>query len=758
MKKIITTILLSVFIFNTFASDLNIYGHVVNDKTNEHLPFITIMLKGTTVGTTTDATGHYKLSNVAVGKHIIVAKGIGYTPVQKEVVISKEKPTEINFEISEDLVQLNEVVVSSNRNETTKREASNIVNVITPKLFETTSSVCLAQGLSFQPGLRVETNCQNCGFQQVRINGLDGPYSQMLIDSRPIFSALAGVYGIEQIPTNMIERVEVVRGGGSALFGSNAIAGTINIITKEPLKNSLSISNQTTFIGGTAPDVNTSVNAALISDDNKTGVSLYASSRQRSAYDADGDGFTEIGVLQSKNVGFRGYYKTSSKSKLTAEYHNLGEFRRGGNKLDLPAHEADITEQIEHNINSGGLKYDLFSSDYKHRFNIFTSAQNIARKSYYGAGKDPNAYGTTKDLSSVSGAQYMYAMEKLLFMPSDLTLGAEYSYNNMVDKQLGYDRQLDQTVYTYSAYFQNEWKNKYWSVLVGGRFDKHNLIKDPIFSPRLNLRYNPSESVNFRASYGSGFRAPQAFDEDLHITAVGGKVQIIKLDPNLKTEKSNSFSVSGDFYKQFGKVQTNLLIEGFYTNLNNVFVLEPDGVDANGNSILMRRNGSGAIVKGVNVEAKIMPSSQLQFQMGATLQQSQYKENQNWSSNPNVLSQRNMFRTPNKYSYLTMTYNPAKQITLALSGTYTGSMFVQHFAGYVAEDVEMKTSEFLDMNLRVSYDFLISKGTKLQVNGGVQNILNSYQKDFDKGEFRDANYVYGPSLPRSIFVGLKLNI
>ncbi|HRZ96788.1 MAG TPA: TonB-dependent receptor, partial [Paludibacter sp.] len=437
---------------------------------------------------------------------------------------------------------------------------------------------------------------------------------------------------------------------------------------------------------------------------------------------------------------------------------NLGEFRRGGNNLNLAPHQADITEQIEHNINSGGLKYDLFSSDYKHRLNIFTSAQTIARKSYYGTGKDLNAYGTTDDLSSVSGAQYMYSMEKLLFLPAELVIGGEYSYNRIVDIQCGYNRKIDQTVDIFSGYFQNEWKNKFWSILLGGRVDKHNLIKNPIFSPRLNLRYNPSESVNFRASYGSGFRAPQAFDEDLHITAVGGKVQIIEIDPNLKSERSNSFSVSGDFYKQFGKVQTNLLIEGFYTDLNNVFVLEESGVDSIGNTILMRRNGLGAIVKGINVEAKIMVSSQLQFQMGATLQQSKYKADQQWSENPNLKPQRNMFRTPNKYSYLTLTYNPVKQFTMAISGTYTGSMLVQHYAGYVTEDEEVETPEFLDINFRLSYDFEISEGTKLQFNAGIQNILNSYQKNFDQGAFRDAGFVYGPSLPRSIFVGLKLNI
>ena len=101
---------------------------------------------------------------------------------------------------------------------TTRRSFTDIVvNVVDLKIFENTDSTTLAQGLIFQPGVRVESNCQNCGFQQVRINGLDGPYTQILLDSRPIFSALSGVYGIEQIPASMIERVEVMRGGGSGV-------------------------------------------------------------------------------------------------------------------------------------------------------------------------------------------------------------------------------------------------------------------------------------------------------------------------------------------------------------------------------------------------------------------------------------------------------------------------------------------------------------------------------------------------------------
>jgi len=762
MKKIlwVFVIMLSFSMtgFSQKKTDANVDGHVINKTTKEHIPFINISIKGTTIGTATDATGHYFLKNLPVGKFSIVVSGVGFKPKEQEVILVASKTIEVNFEIEEDQIQLESVVVSATRNEVTRKEAATIVNIISPKIFENTNSVCLAQGLNFQPGLRVETNCQNCGFQQVRINGLDGPYSQILIDSRPIFSSLAGVYGIEQIPANMIERVEVVRGGGSAIFGSNAIAGTVNIITKEPTTNSVTLSNTSSLIYGKKTDINTSLNASVVSDDYKTGVMIFGSSRQRSPFDYDNDGFTEIGKINVKNIGFRSFYKTSNYSKLTIEYHNLGEFRRGGNNFDLPPHEADIAEQIEHNINTGGIKYDVFSKNNKHRFNIYSSAQKIDRKSYYGAQKDPNAYGNTNDKTFVAGMQYTYSIDTLLFMPAQLTMGTEYSTNEMIDKMLGYDRIINQAVNTKSAFLQNEWKNEKISILVGGRFDKHNLIKDPIISPRLNFRYNPTQFMSLRASYSSGFRAPQAFDEDLHVTAVGGNVALIRLDPNLKTEKSQSYSASVDFYKTFGQVQTNFLIEGFYTNLDNVFVLEEIGTDSSGNIMLERRNGSGAVVQGINLEGKVVPSKNLQFQFGFTFQKSEYKEAQQWSDNENLTPQKKMFRSPDRYGYLTANYQVVKNLNISLSGTYTGSMLVQHFAGYVPEDTENKTPDFYDLNLKLSYDFKLNSSAKLQLNGGVQNILNSYQNDFDKGEFRDAGYIYGPALPRSISFGAKIII
>ena len=264
-------------------SDANIVGHVVDRKTGEHLSFITIFLKGTTIGTATDATGHYYLKNLPEGTFTVVMKTMGYKTVETPVTLKKGKTLEINVEAEEEALSLDGVVVSANRNETTRRMAPSLVNVLDSKMFETTHSTSLADGLNFQPGVRVENNCQNCGFQQVRINGLEGPYTQILVDSRPIFSALTGVYGLEQIPANMIERVEIMRGGGSALFGSSAIAGTINIITKEPLRNSAQIAHSLTMVGGSRPDNNTTLNASLVTDDHKAGIYLFGQSRHRSA-------------------------------------------------------------------------------------------------------------------------------------------------------------------------------------------------------------------------------------------------------------------------------------------------------------------------------------------------------------------------------------------------------------------------------------------------------------------------------------------
>ena len=736
-------------------TDAHIHGHVIDKNTGEHLPYIVVILKGTTIGVSTESTGHYMMRNIPEGTFTVEAAAVGYKTQSREINVKKGHSYEVNFTLEEDLVQIDGVIVSATRSETTRRMSPTLVNVVGMDVYNKANATTVAQGLSFQPGVRVENNCQNCGFQQVRINGLDGQYTQILIDSRPIFSALAGVYGIEQLPANMVDRVEVMRGGGSALFGSSAIAGTINIITKEPVRNSAAKSHTTTAIGGSGAFHNTTdINASIVSEDNKLGLAIFGQNTAKDAWDANGDGFTELSTISGQTLGFRGYVKTGLYSKITAEYHHLQEFRRGGDNLDLPPHEAMIAEQTDHGINTGGLKFDWFSKDQKHRMNAFASVQHINRDSYYGAGMDPNAYGKTKDLTWVGGAQYIYKADNCLFMPADLTVGLEYNEDYLRDNMSGYGRVTEQTVRIVSAYAQNEWKNSRWGILVGGRLDKHNLIEGLIFSPRANLRYNPTENINLRASYSYGFRAPQAFDEDLHIDNVGGTVSMIRLADDLRVEKSQSISVSADMYHSWGNWQGNVLIEGFFTDLDDVFALRELGFE-DGILIKERHNESGARVFGANMEGKFAYKDVFQVQLGVTAQSSKYKEARSWGEG--VEATRNMFRTPDLHGYLTASYNPLKALTLAVTGTYTGSMYVEHHAGMIAQNVTVKTPDFLDMGFKASYDLKVYRSFAMQLNAGVQNIFNSFQKDFDSGADRDSGYMYGPTLPRTFFFGVKLS-
>ncbi len=753
---VLACVSMSLYAVNPIKEGNMIAGHVIVKGTEESIPFATVMILGTNRGAVSNEEGQFEFRKLAAGKYTLRVQVMGYKTQEKTITVSAEATSVVHFQMEEESFMTDEVVVSANRNEVSRKAAPVVVNVMSAKLFETVNSTDLAKSLNFQSGLRVENNCQNCGFPQVRINGLEGPYSQILINSRPIISALSGVYGLEQIPVNMIERVEVVRGGGSALFGANAVGGTINIITKDPINNSFQVASTMSNMNGKSWEQYMGGNVSLVAKDNSYGIALYETYRNRNPYDADGDGFSELGKLNMNTFGMRAYYRPNYFSRINVEYHTTNEFRRGGNKFNLQPHESDITEQTKHIINSGGLSYDRYWGE-KHKMSVYGSIQHTDRNSYYGAQRDMNAYGKTNDLTWVVGGMYVGNMDRCLFAPATFTGGVEYQNNSLHDVMTGYHRDRQQDVRIAGGFVQNEWRLNRWTMLVGARLDKHNLIDHPIFSPRVNFLYKPSDNLQARLTYSTGFRAPQAYDEDLHVTAVGGEGVQIRLADGLREERSNSFSGSVDWSFPMGHWQSNILLEGFYTDLHHVFVLEDIGLDENGDKIKERRNGSGAKVYGVNLDAKVAHGREAQLQLGFTVQRSRYNRAEIWTSEgEEEQTTKRMPRTPDYYGYFTFTSAPLKSFDFSLSGTYTGKMIVPHMAGYIEKSRMEHTPQFVDLNLKLNYTFVLKDHIKMQVNGGVQNIFNSFQKDLDKGEFRDAGYFYGPTQPRTYFVGIKI--
>ena len=492
-----------------------------------------------------------------------------------------------------------------------------------------------------------------------------------------------------------------------------------------------------------------------MSENRKIGAYLFAAHRSRSPYDRDEDGFSEVPKLRSTTAGARVFFKTSAYSKITAEYHHTTDFRRGGNRIDDEPHTADIAEQLRHNIDAGSLAFDWYSADNRHFISAYSALQHIGRESYFGTERDTAAYGRSKDLTSNTGLQYRFSYP-CGRMQGDLTVGAEYNYNGLNDRMLGYHREINQKVHVVGAYAQNEWKNDQWSVLVGARLEKHNLLTKPVCTPRATFRYTPIEGLVLRAGYSSGYRAPQAYDEDLHVAAVGGNVSLITLDPNLKPEYSHSATLSADWYHRWGKWELNLTAEGFYTYLQDVFFLREDGIDPAGNILFTRTNAPGAWVGGLNVEGKLVYGQWFTFQIGYTFQQSRYTVAQQWSAA--VPAQKRMLHTPDNYGYMLLDVHPVKDFTISINGKATGSMLVPHLAGYIAQDEETLTPSFWDLGIRLAYDVHLYKHYCLEISCGVKNVLDQFQKDLDKGPYRDAGYIYGPSIPRTYFAGLALKL
>ncbi|QNL20457.1 TonB-dependent receptor [Hyphobacterium sp. CCMP332] len=746
------------------------------------LEFVAIQILNTNHFALSDSSGQFRIDSIDPGSYTIRFKALGFKDVEMPLILDENEM--MNIEMTEDRLQLNEVVISGTRYELDKRESPVIVNVLKPRTLEATQSMAISEGLNYQPGVRVETNCQNCGFTQVRLNGLDGAYSQILINNRSVYSALNGVYGLDQIPSNIVERVEIVRSGGSALYGSNAIAGTINVITREPLFNAWRIANNTAFIDGTKLDNTTNFNASLVNDELKSGITIYGMKRMREAFDANHDGFSEITNLSTNVFGSKAFYKPHENSKLSVDFSLINEKRRGGDRLDLEPHLTDITEKLQHNTAFYGLSYDHFLDKKKRqKLSSYVSGQLTKRDSYYGGlgggrtSEDSilalNAYGNTKDAALVTGIMYKIGFAN----KNTLVFGSEYQYNEVKDIIPGYNRLVDQKVNTSGFYSQFEFQaSANLKILSGLRYDlskvegqyklqsieRSSEVDLGILSPRITLFYNLLNQLQFRAGYARGFRAPQAFNEDLHISSVAGEARFVILSDNLEKELSDAYTASLNFNSKDSRIQSQFLVEGFYTILRKPFTIINSGQRLpNGSIVEELSNGNDAIVRGVNLELNFSPHREFRFENGFTIQESSYRSSQiiyepNNSSSDAKVSTDRFLRNPNLYGYSSINWKPVENFSTDISSNYTGEMIIPKVVSPEGKIDLIKSNPFIDSNIKFSYHFDLKNDLRLELAIGVQNIFNSYQEDFSRGPQRDSDYIYGPARPRTYFIGINL--
>lgn len=731
------------------------------------VPGVSIYVKNTNIGSSTNFEGEYYFE-VPNGKVIIMASAVGYKSKEFSIKIENHEIKVLNFELEEDVFGLDQVVVTGTKTFKRQTNSSVIVGIIDSQTLNNVQACNLSEGLKFQPGLRVETDCQTCNYTQLRMNGLAGGYSQILINGRPVFSPLTGLYGLEQIPANMIERIEVVRGGGSALYGSSAIGGTVNVITKIPKESGFNLDYTHQNINKGAPDNIFNGNATAVTHSGNAGASFFVSKRERDYYDHNGDNFSELPKLKNNSFGVNLFVLPSENQKLELSLSSMNEHRYGGEMVDKAPHLTLQSEERVHNVFIGGLDYQINFNNDSSSFISYVSGQKTDRDHYTGILPDGGGelknhlenppYGISEVATFQGGIQLNHRVDKFLKGVNVLTAGAEYVADEVFDEIETYNYLIDQKTTNLGIFFQSDWEiTPQLNLLTGVRADKHNLLNNFIFNPRASFLYKLKNTTQIRLTWGTGFRAPQAFDADLHIAFAGGGVSRISLSSDLKQERSSSLSASVNYDKASEKFIGGFTLEGFYTYLKNAFYQHSLGEDELG-ELFEKRNGEGALVKGITIELRANYNKKLQLETGLTLQSSTYDEAVSYSDE--LESKRKFLRAPDVYGFATLSITPNKRFNSSINLIYTGTMDLVHLTGSPEQltDEYVSSPTFTELSFKSGYTFNLKQlDTSFEIFGGVKNILNSYQADFDSGKNRDSNYIYGPGAPRTIFFGVKFS-
>lgn len=765
--KYILALITSVLICGNvlYGQNGTISGVVRVDGTLQELATVSVSTKPI-IGAVSNSKGFFTVQDLAYGTYKLTASFVGYKNQIQTITLNEIDSTiEVVFNLNEPINTLNEIVVTGTK--TYKRQTNSpvIVNLINSQTLDNVQACNLSEGLKFQPGLRVETNCQTCNYTQLRINGLAGGYSQILINGRPVFSPLTGLYGLEQLPTNMIERIEVIRGGGASLYGSSAIGGTVNVLTKIPKNNAYELNSFYQNSNGKSNDVVINGNSSLVSENDNSGVSFFFNYRARDLYDHNKDGFSEIPKIENNSFGANVFFLPNEDQKIEINLSNLNEFRYGGEISDKPAYLTQQAEERSHHVRMGNADYQITKENTS--LITYVAWQNTKRKHYTGIFPDEELaiqshienppYGISNTTTLQGGFQLNHKKHNFLKGTNTFTLGSEYVIDDVFDKIESYNYNIDQKTKDFGVFIQSDWNlSRSVNLLSGVRMDKHNLINDLVLSPRFSILYKHKANTQFRINYGSGFRAPQAFDTDLHMAFAGGGISRVNLSPELRPEKSQSFSTSINFDKPSEHFIAGFTIEGFYTRLQDAFYLQPIGQDAFG-SLFEKQNGQGATVQGITLELRANYDKKFQWETGFTLQSSKFDEKVSYIDGLEGLE--DFVRTPTNYGFATLIISPNNKINANLNYIYTGEMKVPHFAGAPNQTTdEISTSKpFSELSAKIAYTFeLVKMQSAVEIYGGVKNLFNSYQSNFDVGKNRDSNYVFGPSLPRTFFIGFKL--
>ncbi|WP_258102587.1 TonB-dependent receptor [Marinoscillum sp. MHG1-6] len=729
----------------------------------EALPGATVRILGQGGGTVTDPNGRFTLEGIAEGNYKVEVRSIGLKPQVIAVNLKDRSVSNLAIEMEESVLNMDEVVVTGTMQPTFVSQSPIKVEVITSQHINTylpAAASGLVESVSLINGVQEVVACGVCFTNSISINGLPGPYTAVLMDGTPIYGNLASVYGLNGIPSMIIDRFEVIKGPSSTLYGSEAVAGVINIITKDP-------KSQPTFsidVMGTS-HLESFGNLAFAPKFKKVNGFVGLNYAYINDFDdVNEDGFSDMASLDRLSLFTKWSVDRKSNKPFFVSAKFYYEDRRNGV-------EEFLADRNYRSLRGSDQIYG--ESIYTHRAEVFgkyglNGFENSWLNYSFSVHRQDSYYGSDYYKAEQNIGFINWAINKK-FGNHDLLGGATLRYQDYDDNTVatevdkgGETTNKPNEQWIMGAFIQDEWSiGKKWTVLTGLRsdhYEEHGLI----LAPRVNVKYKPGQWTTLRSNFGTGFRVVNLFTEDHAF--LSGQRQVV-ITESLKPERSYNWSLNANHVYTIGASQGSIDIDGYFTYFTNKIIPNYDQPT----QIIYENTDGHAITKGIGATINQEFTFPLAFNLSVNLQEATETEKSDSGENETL----DIEFSPEWSGIFTANYRLKKaKTTLSYTWKMTGPMSLPEVFDLDSSGEMMTTARPTKSSSFAIHNFQLNK----VLNGGfgvylgVQNIFNYIQEYSPLVGYNDPNaapgfssnfdtsYAYGPVHGREFYLGINWKI
>ena len=791
IKKIIVaaSILMLVTEFAN-AHGSKVSGVVTESETGKPIPYVSVYIDGTNLGKAADSVGHFTLTHVPTGTQVVIVSAVGFKTRRLQVTVADGEAVELATTLLATQVDAGSMVVTGTRTPRYVKDVPVFTEVVSKASISDKAACNIFEALSGETGIHVEQQCQGCNFSILRMQGLGADHTQVLLDGQPVYTGLAAVYGLQQLSTADVEQIEIVKGAGSALYGSNAVAGAINIISIIPSKTEGKVSVEMGEHGTNRYVISSSARK------DKLGIFLFAQQNEQDEIDETGDVNAPGGVDQpdgwvdrvrsaSRNVGFNLFLDdVISADQLVVRGRLLNENRQGGwltdNLFENPF--SPSAEHIQTDRYSGQFEYKLWlpgGRELNSSVSYSSHERNATNDTFLGDYEEAKGEMPPVDLLRPYIANEWLITANVNFVQPiaekhRVLAGVQFSHSDLEESGMYLDIDTEQPYTSTSqkkgsdigAYVQDEFKVADRLELVAGlRFDHHSSedefrgsgdvlpqglepleYNESTVNPRFSVKYDITKELILRGSIGSGFRVPYGFSEDLHLCS--GSPRVYK-GGNLKPEKSLSYSVTTDYTLRSFNASLNL----FHTELEDAIAFsEADDEVANLGYSYEWQNTDNAYVAGAEFNASCALAHSLTVGLRCEVFEGMYDNpREDWLGTPYEEASRNISRYPKTSGGLKLNYSPSGW-SFMVDADYKGKMYIDLNEPADPADVKIyETESFVIFNAKLSKNIF----NRYDVYLGVRNLTGYTQEE---KHIDDAAFMYAPVYGRIIYSGVQVSL